>query len=140
MEPESVIHHNLMLRYPHLTSKMFSATIYTLFLNLQSDPNIWARECDASQFQCEGFQILVWTTFCTLQHPVFPKRGNSSNFHKHYFGSEADPTLRVVSRAAERSGECASKKKKITARSHLRTHVIVSKSCERRVRHKKTES
>ena len=62
--------------------------------------------------------------------------------------------VRTHARAHARCGECAAKShartharthaprpkrsevtKNITARSHLRTHVIVSKSCERRVRH-----
>ena len=68
----------------------------------------------------------------------------------HKRAKRACRRVRTHACAHARCGECAAKSharthaprpkrsevtKNITARSHLRTHVIVSKSCERRVRH-----
>ena len=79
-------------------------------------PKLLAREWDATKFNSKGFQCEQ------LFAPCVPKKRKFFEFSiKHYiFGSEADPTRRVVSRAAERSGECASKKKSRTRRVHAK--------------------
>ena len=66
-----------------------------------------------------------------------------SRKNKHFIFSRPKAKPEGLKWAAERSGERAAKiygaesapRKNITARSHLRTRVIVSKSCKRRVRH-----
>ena len=86
----------------------------------------------------------------------FEKKSRTLRVHSHAHAhaytcacrracTHAHTNVRAGERAHMRTHACAriapfGCMKNITARSHLRTHVIVSKSCERRVRHEKEKT
>ena len=93
-------------------------------------PKLLARECDATNLIRRVFSVN------NFLHPANTLRSQKRKFFefsiKIFLGAKRNPPEGWFH---EPRSEAESALRKITARSHLRTHVIVSKSCERRVRH-----